>query len=208
MAFRFFGPRPTIGTNGTGSPPRSYAGSTPRERELEAEVRALRAEQARLVRAEEEARNNLSTIQDSLDVLAGEIDRRAKAVRDPELRQRGERMIARAKRIVAERGGRHITPAVVVDLVKAFVGLEKRSGWIKVFLEESAAKSSRRPPEAVQASAQGIVDAGNAARGQRDSIDIRTGRPKPLPSSLASIDPTARDIVRAGRRARNQPNDE
>jgi hypothetical protein len=124
MPFRFFGPRPTIGTSG--SPPRSYAGGpTAREIALENEVRALRAEQARLVEREREAANNLANIHDSLDALAGEIDRRGKATRDYELRERGEKLIARARGIARERGGRNILPATLTSLVKAFLGLER-----------------------------------------------------------------------------------
>jgi hypothetical protein len=212
MAFRFLGPRgPSIGgtTNG-GTPPRSYTGGpTAREIALENEVRTLRAEQARLVEREREAANNLANIHDSLDVLAGEIDRRGKATRDYELRENGGRLIARAKRIASDRGGRNIQPATLVSLIKAMVGLERPTGWIKVFLDEAAERTSspRRQPQPVTLAAQEVIDAGAAARGERDSIDIRTGRPRPLSSPLTGLDPVAREIVRLGRRARNEPDE-
>jgi hypothetical protein len=181
MVFRFLGPRgPSIGgtTNGGSPPQRHPLGPTARERQLENELRVLRSERDALVRAEEEARSNLGAIQD--DALASEIDRRSRATRDREMAQRGERMIARAKRIVAERGGRNITPAVIVDLVRAFTGLEKPTGWIAEFMAESAERSSsQRSPEMVTATAQMVLDSAAKARGDRNSIDLRTGRPKP-----------------------------
>jgi hypothetical protein len=204
MAFRFFGPRvPPIGSNG-GSPPRSYAGPTARERELEAEVRALRAGQAQLVRAEEEARTNLGAIQDSLDVLAGEIDKRARAVRDPALAEHGAKVIGRVRRYIAQRGARNLSPSTLATMIRCFIGLERpeRGSWIESFMEESAAKASPRSPQAVQASAQQIVDAGARARNERSAPDVRTGVVRKLRSDLPPVGSTARDMINIDRKRR------
>jgi hypothetical protein len=77
-------------------------------------------------------------------------------------------------------------------------------------MEESAAKSSRRPPpQAIQATAQMVLDSGAAARGEKNTVDAVTGRPRPLPSPLASLDPTARRIVEIDRWRRGEkPNDD
>jgi hypothetical protein len=212
--FRFLGPRrpPAAGAAGNGGSFPSYppARATPREIALQRELDELRSQQAALARAEREAANNLANVQDALDALSTEIDKRARSARDPELRVRGERAIANVKSYLARRSdaGRIFTPATLTSLIRQFVGLERAEGWVRTFLDESAERtSSQRPPQAVQATAQGIVDAGSAARGQRDSIDIRTGRPRPLPSPIATLDPAAKDIIRAGRRARNQPDE-
>jgi hypothetical protein len=75
---------------------------------------------------------------------------------------------------------------------RCFLGLERpdRGSWLEAFLEESGAAKSQRPPQ-VSLSAQQVIDAGTAARGESMSVDVRTGRPKPLPSPVAGLDPGA-----------------
>jgi hypothetical protein len=109
--FKFLGPlRPPAAGNGGSFPSYPPSRATPREIALQRELDELRAQQAALVREEREAAANVGRLQDSLDILAGEIDRRSRAVRDPELRQRGERMIANAKRLVRRGDARGMQP--------------------------------------------------------------------------------------------------
>jgi hypothetical protein len=69
------------------------------------------------------------------------------------------------------------------------------------FMEESAAKSSR-PPQAVQASAQQIVDAGARARNERSAPDVRTGVARKLRSDLPPVGSTAREMINIDRKRR------
>jgi hypothetical protein len=198
MVFRFLGSRrPSVDGNSglSQSYPSLMGRATPREIALQAELDVLRAQQAALARKEREAAANLADLQDGLDRLAGEIDRRAKATRDHELRERGEKMIAKAKRLVRDGVAGRIPATTLMTMVRVFLGMERpeRGSWLEAFMEESAAKSSQRPSSthaAIQMSAAEIVAAGERAR---------AGAPTPRPT-----DPVAREIVRAGRIARNE----
>jgi hypothetical protein len=188
-------------TNGGVAPSRPIMRGASREAELQRELDVLYAERAALARQERAAALNLCRLQDSLDALSNEITRRARTTRDVDLQTRAERMTAGVRAFFAKQDGCDIKPATVTAAIKIALGLE-RPLFAAVPPSPAAAAESHR------ASAQQIVDAGNAARGSTVSTDVRTGQPRPLPSPLATLDPVAASIVRAGRRARNEPTDD
>jgi hypothetical protein len=205
MVFRFLGPRFGQPSNGAGAAPARpiLRGSpSPREAALERELAALRAQQAALVSQERTAAANLDRMRDSLDVLAGEIDKRARAARDPDLRARSERMITDVKAYLARQDGCDIRPATVATAIRIALGLERPPIGAVVGAPSAA------PSAAPEATAQGIVDAGAKLRGDSTSTDVRTGQPRPLPSPLAKLDPVARGIVRQGRLAKGEKLDD
>jgi hypothetical protein len=200
MVFRFLDPRyrrpsASPSTNGGGGPSRPFA---PREAALRAELDALYAERAAVARAESEERANLVRLQDRLDILAGEIDALARRTRDPDLRERGASMVGNVKAFANREGGiGRDTPQAVVQAIKYALGLER----------PPVPPSPAVAAEMHQATAQQIVDAGNRAAGRNASTDVRTGEPRPLPSSVAMLDPVARGIIQQGRRAKNEKPD-
>jgi hypothetical protein len=181
-----------IRRRGRGSPftPRASDPSS-RETELQAELDRLYAERATLARAEAAERANLVRLQDRLDILSNEIDKKAKASRDRDLAERGAAMIARVK-AAAQANGAGRNAQVVVDTIRYALGIGP-SPWT------GAAPAAVRPPAAVvpidpTRLAADIVTAGRKARAE-------------LPPSPPA-DPTAAGIVRAGQRARNEPTDD
>jgi hypothetical protein len=191
IMFRFPRYRSSPATNGV-VPSRPLArGSSEREGALQRELDALLAERAALVRQERAAAQNLARMQDSLDVLAGEIDRRAKQTRDPDLGDRGHRMVATVKEFWARQDdcGKSM-PATVVSVIKNVLGLEP---WPQQFASLRAPSPASAPIDPIRTAAD-IVTAGKKAR-----AEIQPATPS---------DPTAAGIVRAGRRARNEPDNE
>jgi hypothetical protein len=189
MVFRFL--RPIGSTNGV-TPSRPLTrGSSPREAALQRELDALLAERAALARQERAAAQNLARMQDTLDVLAGEIDRKAKATRDPDLRDRGHRMVATVKEFWARQDDCSKTmPATVVGVIRNVLGMDP---WPEHLASLRAPQTAVAPIDPVRTAAD-IVTAGKRARAE-------------IPPATPS-DPTAAAIVRAGRRARNEPADE
>jgi hypothetical protein len=201
MVFRFLNRAPFNGAGAAPSPRPVMRGSSPRETQLQRELDALRAEQAALARQERAAAANLADMQDALDVLAGEIDVLARRTRDPALRENGAAMITNVKAWASREGGvGRNTARAVTQAIKIALGVE-RSPWAG-----PAPAAAPAQPVAV-ADPQSIVDAGAKLRGDSMSTDVRTGQPRPLPSPLAKIDPAAAGIVRAGNRARNEPDE-
>jgi hypothetical protein len=199
----YFPRRRRGGGNGSSSPftPRASDPST-RELALEAELAALRRDQAVLVRAERRERENLARLQDELDILANEIDKKAKASRDRNLAACGAATIANVKAWASKQDGvGHNTARAAIKGIKVALGIE-RSPW-----SGPAPAAASAQPAAV-ADPQSIVDAGAKLRGDSMSTDVRTGAPRPLPSPLAKLDPVARGIIRQGRAARNEPTDD
>jgi hypothetical protein len=188
--------------NGSFSPftPRASDPSS-REVELQAELDRLYRERAALVRAEAEGRQNLARLQDQLDILANEIDRRAKASRERDLAERGAATIANVRAWASRQDGvGRNTPRAVTKAIMYALGLERPPPGFAAVPPSSAT--------AHQATAQDIVDAGNRARGSSTSVDVRTGAPKPLPSPITKLDPVARGIIRQGRLAKNEKLDD
>jgi hypothetical protein len=192
MVFRFLGPRFGQPSSAGVPPTRSIlrGSSSVREAALERELAALRAQQAALARQERVAAQNLDALRDSLDVLAGEIDKRAKASRDPDLQKRGERMITDVKAFLAKQGDCDIKPSTVTAAIKIGLGLEPLPHR---FAAPRAPPAAVVPIDPARRAAE-IVAAGRKARAET---------PPEKPS-----DPTAAGIVAAGRRARNEPTDE
>jgi hypothetical protein len=190
------------GGNGSSSPftPRA-SDPSPRELALEGELAALRREQASLVRAEAAERANLTALQDRLDTLANEIDTVARRTRDPELRERGARMIAGVRANASQYGASRDT-RTIMRVIKYALGIEP-SPWAG-----PAPAATPAQPTAVRADPQAIVDAGAKLRGDNMSVDIGTGQPRPLPSPMAKLDPVARGIIRQGRIAKNEKLDD
>jgi hypothetical protein len=203
MVFRFLNRSPFNGAGAAPSRPvmRGSSPPSPRELALERELAALRREQAILVRAEAAERANLTALEDRLDTLANEIDTVARRTRNPALRENGVAMVARVK-ATAQTNGAGRNTQIVVDTIKYALGLAP-SPWAGAV--PPAATSAQ--PAAVRADPQAIIDAGAKLRGDNTSTDVRTGQPRPLPSPLTKLDPTAASIVRAGRRARNEPDE-
>jgi hypothetical protein len=177
MVFRFLNRAPFNGAGAAPSPRPIARGASSREAALQREVDALRAQQAALARQERTAAANLARMQDSLDALSNEIDRRAKTTRDVELQTRGERMIAGVKAFFAKQDGCDIKPATVTAAIKIALGLE-RPLFAAVPPSPAAAAESHR------ASAQQIVDAGNPARGSTVSS---TPGPHAAPMGLGRV---------------------
>jgi hypothetical protein len=172
MVFRFPRYRSSPATNGGVVPSRPLVrGSSAREAELQRELDTLLAERAALVRQERAAAQNLARMQDSLDVLAGEIDRRARTTRDHDLRDRAERMIARVKSYLSKQDGCDIKPATVTSAIKVALGLEPSPHRFASPLAPQVVASP-----APQATAQAIIDSGARARGDREAPDVVTGR--------------------------------
>jgi hypothetical protein len=207
MVFRFLNRSPFNSAGAAPSPRPAMRGASPRasdpsarELALEAELAALRREQAVLVREEAKERANLTALEDKLDTLANEIDSVARRTRNPALRENGVAMVARVK-AAAQTNGAGRNTQIIVDTIKYALGIGP-SPWTG-----AAPPAASAQPAAVRATAQEIIDSGNRAAGRNTSTDVRTGEPKPLPSPLTRIDPAAAGIVRAGRRARNEPDE-
>jgi hypothetical protein len=206
MAFRFLDRyRSSPFTNGAGAAPSPRpvirGSSSPRELFLERELAALRAEQAALARQERAAAANLADMQDSLDILAGEIDKRARAARDPDLRDRGQRMVATVKEFWSRQDDCAKTmPATVVSVMKHALGLEPLPHR---FAAPPAAAAAQ--PAAVRATAQGIIDSGAVARNEREAPDVATGVVRKLRSDLPPVGSTARAMINADRKRRGLP---
>jgi hypothetical protein len=176
-------------TNGGGVVPSrpSFAGPSPRELALERELAGLRREQAVLVRAERQAGENLERLRDELDILANEIDKRAKASRDRGLAERAAVTIANVKAWADKQDGCDIKPATVTTAILIALGLEASPHRVAPPLGAVV------PIDPAKRAAE-IVAAGRKARAET---------PAEMPS-----DPTAAGIVAAGKRARNEPTDE
>jgi hypothetical protein len=201
MAFRRFLDRYRPFTNGGAVvPSRPIMRGASRETELQAELDRLYRERAVLAREEAEGRQNLARLQDRLDILSGEIDALARRTRDPELRERGARMIAGVKANASQYGASR-DPRNIVRVIKYALGLES-SPWA------GAAPAAPPAQPAAVADPQAIVDAGAKLRGDNMSVDIHTGQPRSLVSPLTKLDPTARGIVRQGRLAKNEKPDD
>jgi hypothetical protein len=205
---RFLGPRPALGPSRNGSdnaspfPSRpSFAGPSPRELALERELAGLRREQAALVREERQERENLERLQDELDNLANEIDKKARASRDRDLAERGAAVISRV-RAAAQTNGASRDTQTIVRLIKYVLGIGP--------LPWAGPTPLAAPPAqpAAVADPQSIVDAGAKLRGDSMSTDVRTGKPRPLPSPVAKLDPVARGIIQQGRLAKNEKLDD
>jgi hypothetical protein len=210
MVFRFLDPRyrrPGAGpsTNGGGASSRPFArGPEAREAALQRELDALLAERAALARQERAAAQNLARMQDALDVLAGEIDRRARASRDHDLLDRGERMVSAVKDFWAKQDDcSKSTPATVVGVIKNVLGLEPWPEHL-ASLRAPQATASAAPQ---RAKAQDIIDAGARARGERVAPDVTTGVVRKLRSELPPVGSAARAVIDAGRRARGEPDE-
>jgi hypothetical protein len=167
-------------------------GPNTREAELRAELDALYAEQARVARVEAEERQNLARLQDRLDILAGEIDKKAKASRDRDLAERGAAMVARVK-AAAQTNGAGRNTQIIVDTIKYALGIGP-SPWTGAAPPATSAQPAAVVPIDPAKRAAEIVAAGRKARAET---------PPEMPS-----DPTAAGIVRAGKRARNEPTDD
>jgi hypothetical protein len=195
MVFRFL--RPNLESMNGVTPSRPITrGASPREAELQRELDALLAERAALVRQERSAAANLARMQDTLDVLAGEIDKRAKAARDPDLRDRGQRMVTTVKEFWARQDDcGTTTPSTVVAVIKP---LPHQFAW-----------PSRVPPAAPsaahQASVQEVIDAGARARNEREAPDVTTGVVRKLRSDLPPVGTTARQMINIDRKRRGLP---
>jgi hypothetical protein len=165
----------------------------------------LLAERAALARREREGAKNLARMQDALDVLAGEIDRRARATRDHDLRDRGERMIATVRNFWDRQDDcSKSMPATVL-------GLEPWPKHLASLRAPQAAASTAAACTAeaftasYQAAAQAIVDAGARARGERVAPDVATGMVRRLRSELPPVGSTARAMIDADRKRRGIP---
>jgi hypothetical protein len=216
MVFDFFGSRYRPGapsTNGGGGPSSRFApGPNAREAALQRELDSLLAERAALSRRERDAAKNLARMQDALDVLAGEIDRRAMASRDSDLRERGEKTIAAVKDFWNRQDDCSKTmPETVTDLIKNVLGLEP---WPKhlaglrapqAAASTAAARTAAASTASLQAAAQAIVDAGARARGERVAPDVATGIVRRLRSELPPVGSTARAMIDADRKRRGMP---
>jgi hypothetical protein len=174
-----------------GSSPRA-SGPSPRELALERELAALRREQAVLVREEAAKRANLIALEDRLDALANEIDTVARRTRDPALRENGAAMISRVK-AAAQTNGAGRNTQIIVDTIKYALGIGP-SPWTGAAPPATSAQPAAVVPIDPAKRAAEIVAAGRKARAET---------PPEMPS-----DPTAAGIVRAGKRARNEPTDD
>jgi hypothetical protein len=195
MAFRFLdryrGPGFTNG--GAVVPSRPLArGASSREAELQAELDRLYAERATLARTEAAERANLVRLQDRLDILSNEIDKKAKASRDRDLAERGAAMISRVKAAAQANGAGH-NAQIVVDTIRYALGIGP-SPW-----------TGAAPPAATSAQPAAVVPIDPARRAAEIVAAGRKARGETPPSPPS--DPTAAGIVRAGRRARNEPDE-
>jgi hypothetical protein len=196
MAFRRFLDRYRLGpgfTNGGGVVPSRpiMRGANSREAELQAELDRLYRERAVLARAEAEGRQNLARLQDQLDILANEIDRKAKASRDRGLAERGAAVISNVRAWADKQDGvGPDTARAAIQGIKIALGVEP-SPWTGP--APRAPQGAVVPIDPVKRAAE-IVAAGRKARGET------------LPEKPS--DPIAAGIVAAGKRARNEPSDE
>jgi hypothetical protein len=200
--FRFL--RSSPATNGGVAPTRPIArGANTREAELRAELDALRAEQAAMVRRERTAAANLDRMRDSLDVLAGEIDKRTKATRDPDLRDRGQRMVSTVKEFWSRQDDCGAsTPSIVVSVMRHALGLAPLPHQFAAPTRAVQAAASIAPH---QATAQEIIDSGARARNDREAPDVVTGAVRKLRSDLPPVGTTARQMINADRKRRGLP---
>jgi hypothetical protein len=175
-------------------PPRSVqsAGPTARERQLEAELAALRAQQTRLAREESQITAQQVALRDALDRLAGEIDDRAIALGDPGLPARGRQMRARIEALHPE-GMRPGTLSAFLSAVRIMMGTERAPYDLPAPLPRTAlAPLPQQPaPRSTADVVKLVLDAGAKARGEQ---------PTPLPPK-GSIE---RLVIDAGNRARGE----
>jgi hypothetical protein len=210
MVFRFLDPRyrrPDAGPSTNGGCGPFARGLNTREAALQRELDALLAERAAIARQEREGAKNLARMQDALDVLAGEIDRRARATRDRDLRERGERMVSAVKDFWAKQDDcNKDMPATVTGLIKNVLGLEPWPQQLASLRAPQAAASTAAASTAShQAAAQGIIDAGARARGERAAPDVVTGAIRKLRSDLPAVGSAARVMINIDRKRRGLP---